>query len=180
MVLRSFSHRFRINAFVFVLGVLAAPSGAPAQGAAPALYGVHDIILHNTHFLYPQAADSCALLADNLAATIDGVMLDLKVPVTLASVAKPPQFGTSRIELMPEVATMNSEGLDCTSWVSLSAQSQTNVKIMPVETLRNVTVIYWHKGVLVNSGQSGHAAIVDGVLKKFAVQFAQDYKAAQP
>jgi hypothetical protein len=89
-------------------------------------------------------------------------------------------MGVARIELVPEIASVSTQELDCTSWISLTAQNQTNVHIPPVDTLRNVTVVYWKQGSMVTSGQALHHALIGDLLKKMADQFAQQYHIDQP
>ena len=70
--------------------------------------------------------------------------------------AKPPVQGRARINLLADIYSLNSEGLDCTSWVSLTAETRNNVHVPPVDLARNITVLYWQEGSMLGSGQTTH------------------------
>ena len=169
----------KLESLLILFFLLLLPSAVYAQGAAPALFGVREIVIQYAHFLYPQASNSCGLVRDNLADELNKVLQGANLPAVSTAIAKPPQIGVARIDLLPEVVSTNSEGLDCTSWVSLTAQSQSNVKVQPVDVLRNVTIGYWHEGTMIASGQSVHAHLVTETLQKMATEFAEQYKLDQ-
>jgi hypothetical protein len=161
--------------------LLLTPSYARAQGgSAPAMFDVKEVIVQYAHFGDPETADTCGLAREELAAALTKTLKDNGVPAIAVSEANPPILGTARIDLEPEIFSFNSQGLDCTSWVSLTAQSQNSAHIPPVDISRNVTITYWHQGVLLSSSQATHEHIVSDALQRLARQFAQQYKLDQP
>jgi hypothetical protein len=168
------------NAECLCLAFALVPSLAHAQGAAPSMYNIKEIIVQYAHFSDPKSADACGLVREDIAALLDKALHGDSVPAIPVASANPPMIGSARIELVPEIASMGDQGLDCTSWVSLTAQSQSNVRIAPVDTPRSVTVVYWHQGTMVASGQPVHEHAVGEVLEKMAHKFAQQYRIDQP
>jgi hypothetical protein len=163
----------------FLLALI--PACAAAQvSSAPAMFNVREVIVQFAHFGDPETAGTCGLSREELAAQLNKTLQDNGVPAIPVTDANPPQLGVARIELAPDIFSFNSQGLDCTSWVSLVAQSQNTVHIPPVDISRNVTVTYWHGGVLLSSSQATHEHIVGEALQKLARQFAQQYKLDQP
>ncbi len=156
------------------------PSLAHAQGAAPGMFGVREIVVQYANFTNPKTADTCGLVREELAGILKKALTDSNVPAIAATDAKPPIMGVARIELVPEIASVNSQDLDCVSWVSLTAQSRSNVRVPPVDTLRSITVVYWRQGTMVASGQASHERLIGDLLKKMAQQFAQQYRIDQP
>jgi len=142
--------------------------------------GVQEVVVQYVRFLDPQKADKCGLQREPLTNAIVKMLTDSNAPAIPTSAAKPPLMGVARIELVPEISTLSNDGLDCTSWVSLSAQTQSNVRIAPIDVLRNVKVVYWQQGLLLATAQSTHASQVRDSLNIMAQQFARQYRLDQP
>lgn len=159
---------------------LSVPSITHAQGAAPGMTGVQEVLVQYTHFTNSKAADICGLEREAIAKTLGNVLAENAVPALTVTNAKPPMMGVARIDLVPEISTVATQSLDCLSWVSLTAQTQSNVRLPPVDVLRNVKVVYWQQGILITSSQATHADQVSEYLKKMALQFAQQYRIDQP
>lgn len=157
-----------------------APTCAHAQGAAPEMFGVGEVIVDYVHLDDPKASDTCGLSREMIASTLTKAFVGTSVPATAVVDAKPPSLGVARIDLIPEISTYADESLDCVSWVSLSAESHANLVIPPVSTTRDVTVLYWRKHNRIASGQTVHAQKIVEVLEKMAEQFAQQYRVDQP
>jgi hypothetical protein len=174
-----FSKSQILSPFV-LLAFLLLPTAVHAQGAAPGMSDVQEVVVQYVHFTTPKAADICGLERETLTNTINKTLTDNAVPAFSVANAKPPMMGVARIELVPEISTISNQSLDCTSWVSLTAQTQSNVRIPPVEVLRNVKIVYWQQGILVPSSQSTHVDQVNDFLTKMAQQFAQQYRMDQP
>jgi hypothetical protein len=175
-ILRHAATGFLAFAFVTIL----TPMQAHAQSAAPALFDVKDIVLQGTRFGDPKVADSCGLVREDLGKIILKVLQDNSLPAENAADAKPAMIDQARIDLRPEVFSFNNGGLDCVSWVSLTADSQNNLRVPPVDATRSVSVTYWRQGLLLTSGQSVHARVVGEALQKLAIQFAQKFRLDQP
>lgn len=153
---------------------------ARAQGAAPELFNVGEVIINYVKFEDPKASDSCGLSREQVASIFQKAFFESGVPVMSVVDAKPPMVGVARIQLLPEISTHIDENMNCVSWVSMSAESRANVVIPPVTSPRNVTVVYWRQHTKAVSGQSLHPRKVSDALNKMADQFAQQYRVDQP
>ena len=162
------------------LGFWLMPVAAHAQGSAPEMFGVNEVVVDYVRFDDPSASDSCSLSRDDVAAVLAKALAGSGVPAVPVADAKPVVAGMARIELIPEISTYMDENLGCVSWISLSAESRSKVIIPPVNALRSETIVYWRQHTKVASGQSAHAQTVDNVLQKMASQFVQQYRLDQP
>jgi hypothetical protein len=153
---------------------------AHAQGVAPEMFGVGEVVVNYAQFDDPRASDACGLTRENIASILAGEFSKSGVPATPVSEARPPIMGVARIQLVPEISSHVDENMDCISWVSLEAQSRANVVILPVTAPRSLTAVYWRQHTKVASGQSIHPQKIAEVLKKMADQFAQAYRVDQP
>ena len=162
------------------LALCLAPLAAQAQGAAPEMFGVREVVIDYARFSDTKASDTCGLSREQIASVLKNSLTGTGVPAMPVTDAKPMVMGTARIQLIPEITSHTDENLDCVSWVSLSAESRANAVIPPVPTLRGVTVVYWRQHTVVASSQSSHAQLVSDLLDKMAAQFAQQYRLDQP
>jgi hypothetical protein len=170
---------------VFALAVLAAaPAAAQSSASKPAMFDVEEVMLRPVHFGDEKSAETCALSADDLGKMVLKTLTDAGVPAANEVRNVPPIMGHARIYLQADVFTLGSGGLDCTSWVSLRAESHGSIHVPPVDFARDVNVTYWHSGSLMSSGQSTHERRVSDTLQKlageFAAQFKQDQSPTQP
>jgi hypothetical protein len=156
------------------------PSIAYADGAAPDMMGVREVVIDYARFADPKAAESCGLSREQIANVLAKAFVGTNVPFVPVNEAKPPVLGVARIELIPEITSHTNETLDCVSYLSLSAENRVNAVIPPVATLRSVTVVYWRQRTMAASNQSTHVNLVNTVLEKMAAQFAQQYRLDQP
>ncbi len=161
-------------------GVLLTAGVIPAAHAAPALQDVQEVVVQYPRITGGTAADMCGLSRADLTSSLVTTLQGLGVPAVSVLDAKPLMIGAARIELTPETATLNNQGIECTSWVELRAQTKNTLHIPPVELRREVTVVYWRAGQLANSGETQHANLVKELLLKQGRQFGEQYKADQP
>jgi hypothetical protein len=168
--------KFASFAFFF----LACASQAHAQGAAPAMYNVREVVVDYTRFDDPKAAQACGLGREQISATLMNALKDTGVPAIAASDARPVSMGVARIQLVPEIYVYETESLDCVSFVSLTAESKINAVIPPVTTPRHVDAIYWQQHAKLISDLTGHAQKLTEVMQKMAAQFVQQYRLDQP
>ena len=168
------------KASLFFLCLVLFPQGAWAQGAAPELFGVREVIINPAQFDDVKAASTCGVTREKIGSALAFIFHGTTVPAIADADAKPPSLGIARIQLVPEVFTYANESLDCVSWVSLTAESHANAVISPVTTLRSVKVVYWQQHTKVVSGMTLHDQRITDVLQKMALQFAQQYRADQP
>ncbi|MER2520197.1 MAG: hypothetical protein ABTQ34_05860 [Bdellovibrionales bacterium] len=175
----------RLNCGLILLTVLLwnALTIAPgyAQGAAPSLYGIKEIIVQAAQINNAQAAEACGITRADITEALLSVLRSANVPAMDVNEAPPSIVEIPRINLRPEVAlTNNGQGLDCTSWLSLNAESKNNLIIPPITIPKNVQIIYWREGAIVTSTQSAHGQIINDVIRKMAGNFAKQYIASQP
>ena len=166
--------------FSTLLCLAFAPQEACAQGAAPGLFNVGEVIVNYVTFEDPKASDSCGLSREQIFKTIKESFIGTTVPATAVVDANPPVVGVARIQLFPEISTHIDENMNCVSWISMSAESRANVLILPVTSPRNVTIIYWRQHTKAVSGQSLHPRKVSDAITKMVEQFAQQYRVDQP
>jgi hypothetical protein len=163
---------------VFLLALT--PSAVMAQGAAPAMFGVEEAVIQVPHFGNDKTADECGLDPGPLLDIIEKTLQDKNVPAVSVAEAKPSVIGVARINLVPDIFSFNSQGLDCTSWITLTAESRNSVRIPPVDTSRNVTITYWREGMMLGSNQTTHQGVIGEAFRKLALDFAKRYKLDQP
>jgi hypothetical protein len=163
-----------------MLSGVAAPSPILAAGAAPALDGVKEIIIQPVQFSDPKAADACGLSRDDITGAVLKELQNGNAPVILASEAKPPMIGVARVDLYTQVYTLNSQDLDCASWIETSVTSKSNVVVLPIEVPRSVSIDYWRQGTIVATNQSQHQAMVKYTVEKMMQLFAKQYQVDQP
>jgi hypothetical protein len=165
---------------LLLLCLMLMPFRAHAQGAAPEMFGVNEIVIENARFDDPSASGSCGLSRDDVAVVLNKIFAGSGVPVVGVIDARPIAAGVARIELIPEISSYMDESLGCVSWLSLSAESHSRVTIPPVNTLRTETIVYWRQHVKVASGQTVHAQKVDELMQEMAKQFIRQYQLDQP
>ena len=172
--------RMRFYALVATAVAALCPSVSFAQGAAPELYGVREVIVEYPRFDDVKTSGLCGLTRENVGSALYKAFAGTTVPVTPIIDAKPLMMGVARISLIPVVSTHMDDNMDCISWVSLSAESRTNVTILPVTTVRSITAVYWRGHTKLVTSQSQHADKFGFVIQKLGEQFAQQYKLDQP
>ncbi len=159
-------------------------SGASAQtmnlGTAPSLSGVTSILTQVPVVNDAEVASSCGTADPDLINDMVGYLQDRGFPVVRPLDAKPLILGEARVELVPEVVSFNNQGLDCVSWVALTAQSQKTLVILPVAQPRAVTITYWRRGLLVSSNVATHGRVVAETLYSLGKKFGDRYKSDQP
>jgi hypothetical protein len=168
------------GAIALTLLGMALTGPAWAQGSTAAMAEVKEVLLQYANIANTEAAGQCSLSRESLN---DDLQRNLKlgsVPIILVNEAKPAMLGVARIELLPEIVTIYFEGLGCTSWISLAAQSKHSLKIPPVETPRSITVSYWRSGLMVSTNISSHSRLVAEAFQKLAKKFADQYRLDQP
>lgn len=150
---------------------------APLQ--AP-MAGVKEIVLQHPRFSDIKAASICGLTRDETSNSIVSALKAGDAPVTLAAQAKPADPSVARIDLIPEVSISILASGECTSWVSMTAQSEAALRLAPISLVRKLVVTYWRYGNLIVSVKDGHPAAVKDYFQKLATAFAKQYKLDQP
>jgi hypothetical protein len=175
----------RYGLVLAVFACLLAPVGSRAAektvtATAPAMSGVQEVLLQYAKIGNNAKAGACTVTPGEITSALYASLKSYNVPAVSVIDAKPAMIGVARIELIPEIVSLNSQGVDCTSWVSLVAQTQNTLRIQPIETPRSVIVTYWRGGMLVNSNQTTHPHAIKEAFEKLSSQFSQQYKLDQP
>jgi len=165
---------------LFLLSLCLLPIQTYAQGAAPELFGVREVIVDYAKFPQSKASEVCGITREEISSDIMHAFAGTNVPAISVIDAKPPSMGIARIELIPEISSRADETLNCTSWISLSAESRANAIISPVTTLRSITAVYWRQHTIATSTEAAHPKTIDDVIQKMVYQFVQQYQLAQP
>ena len=147
--------------------------------AGPALLNVKEITIQYARVGNMHDTDACGLSREELLAVISQTLKTDNVPAVTVSKAKPPTSSIARIDLIPEVISLNQSN-DCTTWVALTAQSQNVVKIPPIVEPRGVTITYWRSGLLISGKQSSHPQKINETAQRLAHDFAKQYLLDQP
>ncbi|NTU76867.1 MAG: hypothetical protein HGA90_03505, partial [Alphaproteobacteria bacterium] len=101
--------------------LLAAPACFAAEGAAPAMAGVKEFVLQYPHLGgSSQQAPPCGMTAGEANDALLRVLKAEGLPVVPIIDAKPSMIGVARVEILPEIISINNQDIDCTSWVSLT------------------------------------------------------------
>jgi len=174
----SFSCRFLLGAGL-CLGLLS-PSSVWAQGSAPAMSDIEVIQVQPGRMGNKSASDACGLSSGEVSAQVLALLKKSQMPAY--SLMETPQvtLGKLRVELYPEVMTLNPQGIDCISWVSFYLQSRSTLPVPPSRTPRNVTINYWRGGLMVSSTQISHPRVMKEALEKLTGQLAAQYRLDQP
>jgi hypothetical protein len=172
----------RLFITALLLAGLAAPAAYadPIEGTGPAMYGVREIIINKAKFGDSGTAKNCGLSLDEVSEALRKKLQQSGVPALDVKEAPPANMGVARLFLTLEIYTYNSPALDCVSWVSLRAEGKGRVRIPPVELIRNITIDYWHQGILISGSQAAHDGQVNSGISRLAGMFADEYKLEQP
>jgi hypothetical protein len=172
---------FRVIGGLILLTAMTISATARAQEtAAQSLYDVKEIVVRPVRFDDPETAKSCRLAGEDLDAAILKELQDNGLPAIAESNARPTVIDSARIMLVPQIIPYNSQGMDCVTWVSLSAETRNHLRVLPVEIPRVVNVVYWRRGEMVASAVSVHDDHVNAALHAMIREFGQRYKQAQP
>jgi hypothetical protein len=171
-------HKIKKACLATFFGLLLIPCLAHAQNGttASAMFGVTEVVVQNPSFADEDAAKACGVSRQNLMNILMKTLQENGVPAISVVEAKPPVVGVARISLLTNVYSFNGQSLDCTSWISLGAESHNRVHVAPVDVARNVTISYWREGSFLSGNQVGHGQTVMAALQKLALMFAQQYK----
>lgn len=161
------------------LGLALASTQAAAQ-AVPAMSGVQEVQVQHARVGNSAATGACGTSSGEIAADVLKVLKGDNIPAFSVIDAPPPRMGVARIDLIPEIITLQQQGLTCTSWISLFAQSRGSIRVPPVETPRNITALYWRGGLMISTTQAGHPRALTEAFGKLALQFSRQYRMDQP
>jgi len=171
---------------LLLAGVLAplspahAAEEAMAVRAAPALYGVKEIQVQQSRLANPQASANCGTSSGELSAMLLKAFKADGLPAFSILGATPVKQGTARIDIFPDVATLQPRDKECVSWVSFTAQSKDVLRVYPVETPRNLITTYWSGGLMIGTSAAAHPAALNEAVTKLEAAFSRQYRLDQP
>lgn len=156
------------------------PPVLASEGSAPALSNIQELVVQNIRFGNNTGKSICGVRDDVLLARVVQDLKSYNLPAFSVMEAKPIKIGVARVEIVPEILSTNSQGIECTSWVSLTAQSNNTLRIPPIETPRNIIVTYWRANILVSSSENAHPQVLNDAFDKLTRKFAQQFRMDQP
>lgn len=168
-----------VAASAFVLSFAVSDCRAE-EASLPAMSGITELLVQYTRFGNPKASDECGISNGEMDASLIKSIKSFGVPAISAIEAKPKTENMPRIEILPEIITAKNTGNDCTSWISLTVQTQNSLRIPPINMNRNVLVVYWRGGLIVNSDKAAHARSINEAWDKISNLFSIQYKNDQP
>ncbi|MCL2469383.1 MAG: hypothetical protein FWF24_04030 [Alphaproteobacteria bacterium] len=169
--------------FLAMLAAVGATASAHAQEkleTAPPLYGVEEMRLQYPRIVNPEITTNCGLTNQDLMAIFKKELYDLGLPVFSVVDAPPFKSDVARIDLWPDIVTVQPREKECISWVALTAQSREILKLPPVETPRAVWVTYFSGGLMIGGGRNAHPNAVKEAMNKLGTQLRQQYGNDQP
>lgn len=170
----------RKSLLLALLACFAATRADAQESAAQALYGVKEVVVRQVRFDDPAIAKSCRLTSEDLDSLIMQELKDANLPVITERDARPTVAEVPRIFLVPQIVPFNSQGFDCVTWVSMTAETRNHLRVLPIEIPRIVNVVYWRRGEMVASAVSVHGDHVTASLHNIIREFGQRFLQAQP
>lgn len=162
------------------LAILLAPCAAQALETAPPLYGVNEMVIQHSRMGNPTASAACTISSGEVSRMVLEAMKTNNLPALSVLSAPPLKAGVERIDVFPDVVTLQPRDKECVSWVSFAVQSKAALNLPPVTTPRSMIVTYWTGGLMVSSTVAAHPTVVNEAVKKLAGQLAQQYRNDQP
>ena len=159
-------------------GANASAQNAPAN--APPFYGVKEMRLQYPRLGNPDATSKCGLSSQELMTLILKGLTTLGLPVFSVVDAPPFKPEVARVDLFPDVVTLQPQEAICISWVSLTAQSNEIINLPPVEVPRSVLVTYFSSGMMFGGSVNGHANAIKDTIDKLGAQLVKQYRNDQP
>lgn len=171
-----------IPAFLLCLStLLTSPFPVLAQqGSAPALYNVKELLIQHGRLANQQASANCGTSSGEIAAMVLKAFKTDGLPAIPVLGAPPADSNTARVEVFPDVATLQPREKECISWVSLTVQSKDLLLIRPIETPRNLITTYWTGGLMVSSSTTAHPVSINDAVTKLTAAFSRQYRLDQP
>lgn len=159
---------------------LTAPACAQAQASLPSLAGVDEIQVQPTRIGNRVSSERCGYTTHDVSDKILALLKSDGLPAFSILESQQLKPNHIRVELLPEVVTLLSPSNDCFSWVSLTVLSEAPVTLPPVQTPRNVTIVYWRGGLMISAPPTSHSKLLFDAASKLAAQFSRQYQLDQP
>ena len=162
---------------------LTLPPPAQAQDAstmAPSFFGVSEFIVQHPRFGNTKASAACGTSTGEFTKLLLAALKTSKLPaisVVGAPVSRP---HVERVNICPDVVTVQPRDDECVSWISLSVEKKAELRLDPIDTPRKMTVTYWSGGVMTGTTAASHAISLKDAAEKLSQQLARQYFADQP
>jgi len=146
----------------------------------PAMSGIKEIVVQSARIADAKSSGECGISIGALDESFLKSMKSFSIPALSSLEAGPQKNNIARLDILPEIVTAKDPGRDCTSWISLTAQSRNSIIVPPIQAKRNVTIVFWRGGLMVNSGNGVHQQALIDAFDKLSNAFSSQYKNDQP
>ncbi|MGE4350564.1 MAG: hypothetical protein AB7E52_00050 [Bdellovibrionales bacterium] len=147
---------------------------------APAMFGVGEFQIQHARLVDPRASAACGTSSGEVMRLVEIALKGEGLSVFTVLDAAPPQRGVERVDIYPDVATVQPRETECSTWVALTAQSRAALRLDPVSTPRNMVVTYWSGGLIISSTTISHPTVLKDSIQKLAEAMARQYRSDQP
>jgi len=171
---------FAVVLGLFLSATAQAEEKVVAIKAAPALYGVKEFQVQYGRVGNQAASANCGTSSGELATMVLKSLKSDGLPAFPVLGAQPVSPGVARIDIFPDIVTLQPRDKECVSWVSITAQSKDVLRVYPVETPRNLLTTYWTGGLMISSSQSGHPTSLNDAIAKLTAALSRQYRLDQP
>lgn len=158
-------------------------STALAQGTvqtAPSFYAVTEFVLQHPRFGNPKASGACGTSTGELTKIVLAALKTNKLPVISIVGAPPPRPNIERVDILPDVVTLQMHPDECVSWISLTVQQRVPLRLDPVPAPREMNIVYWHGGLMAGSTVNSHPNALKDAVTKIGQSLSRQYRADQP
>lgn len=173
----------KLLAAALMTGSLLAPSLSFAEEqlpTAPALYSVGEMQVHYARLGNPKASGICGTSTGEAAKMLLKDLQAEHLPVLAAVGADPAKNGVERVDIYPDITTIQPRDAECVSWVSLTVERHAALRVDPITTPRDLVVTYWTGGVMIGTTVPNHPSAIDNAFMKLSQQLARQYATDQP
>jgi hypothetical protein len=157
------------------------PPEPPAQiKTAPSLFSVGEFQIQHGRIANQRASAICGTSTGEVAKMVSSAFRTDGIPSFPVIGAPDPKPDVERVDVYPDVVTLQPRDNECVSWVSLTVQSRGALTISPVQTPRDLNVVYWTAGMMVGSSVNSHPATLNDAFQKLSSLLSRQYRADQP
>lgn len=162
-------------------GLLSLPAfSAQASNIVPSLYNVEDFVVDFALFGNEKSSNSCGIFKRDLTDQTLKRLQKENLPARASMGRNVKDQSKVSVTLVPKVITIQPSSKQCTSWISLSAQTRNGINLPPADYHREVRLVYWDGGILVHTAEHSHGRSVKEAIDKLIDQLVVRYDADQP
>ena len=160
--------------------VRAADEAPPKPKTAPSLFSVGEFQIQHGRLANQKASATCGTSTGEVAKMVTTAFKTDGLPSFAVIGAPDPKKDVERVDVYPDVVTLQPRDNECVSWVSLTVQSRAALTIEPILVPRDLNVVYWTAGMMVGSSVNGHPAALNDAFQKISSLLSRQYRADQP